>query len=183
MFLNYKDNHFLLFVHLCKNLKHDDIVGLLASSFFNQSPLFLVNCMWASLALELVKKLLNGTFFGAGGGIKGLYCFTKSVGKIVLLVLFTQNHLLDLNRLADLTGRRMTAVAPERLQVLLDKHGLSQLPGLPALVNSPCLYEEHLLQQPSLLISTGEPDLWLEIAQQDFRPLLKNASAGRFGEP
>lgn len=100
-----------------------------------------------------------------------------------LLVLFTQNHLLDLNRLADLTGRRMTAVAPERLQVLLDKHGLSQLPGLPALVNSPCLYEEHLLQQPSLLISTGEPDLWLEIAQHDFRPLLKNASAGRFGEP
>ena len=100
-----------------------------------------------------------------------------------LLVLFTQNHLLDLNRLADLTGRRMTAVAPERLQVLLDKHGLSQLPGLPALVNSPCLYEEHLLQQPSLPISTGEPDLWLEITQQDFRPLLKNASAGRFGEP
>ena len=100
-----------------------------------------------------------------------------------LLVLFTQNHLLDLNRLADLTGRRMTAVAPERLQVLLDKHGLSQLPGLPALVNSPCLYEEHLLQQPSLLISTGEPGLWLEIAQQDFNPLLKTASAGRFGEP
>jgi prolyl-tRNA editing enzyme YbaK/EbsC (Cys-tRNA(Pro) deacylase) len=100
-----------------------------------------------------------------------------------LLVLFTQNHLLDLNRLADLTGRRMTAVAPERLQVMLDKHGLSQLPGLPALVNSPCLYEEHLLQQPSLLISTGEPDLLLEITQQDFRPLLKNASAGRFGEP
>ena len=100
-----------------------------------------------------------------------------------LLVLFTQSHLLDLNRLADLTGRRMTAVAPERLQALLDKHGLSHLPGLPALINSPCLYEEQLLQQPSLLINTGESGFWLEIDQQDFKPLLKNASAGRFGEP
>lgn len=100
-----------------------------------------------------------------------------------LLVLFTQSHLLDLNRLADLTGRRMTAVAPDRLELLLDRHGLKSLPGLPALINSPCLYEEQLLQQPALLISTGEPGVLLEIAQDDFKRLLKNASAGRFGEP
>ena len=100
-----------------------------------------------------------------------------------LLVLFTQSHLLDLNRLADLTGRRMTAVAPDRLELLLERHGLKTLPGLPALINSPCLYEEQLLQQPALLISTGEPGVLLEIAQDDFKRLLKNASAGRFGEP
>ena len=104
-----------------------------------------------------------------------------SVG--ILMVLFTQSHLLDLNRLADLIGRRMTAVVPDRLQAMLDKHGLSLLPGLPALINSPCLYEEQLLQQPTLLISAGEPGLLLEITREDFRFLLKNASAGRFGEP
>ena len=43
-----------------------------------------------------------------------------------LLVLFTQSHLLDLNRLADLTGRRMTAVAPDRLELLLEKHNLNR---------------------------------------------------------
>ena len=100
-----------------------------------------------------------------------------------LMVLFAQSHLLDLNRLADLTGRRMTAVAPDRLQLLFDKHGLSLLPGLPALINTPCLYEEQLLLQPSLLISAGQPGQWLEIAREDFKRLLKSASAGCFGEP
>ena len=101
----------------------------------------------------------------------------------ILMVLFTQNHLLDLNRLADLTGRRMTAVSAERLERMLDKHGLNQLPGLPALINSPCLYEEQLLLQPALLISAGEPGLLLEVTQKDFKRLLNNSSAGRFGEP
>ena len=104
-----------------------------------------------------------------------------SVG--ILMVLFTQSHLLDLNRLADLIGRRMTALAPDRLQTLLDKQGLSLLPGLPALINSPCLYEEQLLQQPTLLISAGEPGQLLEITREDFKRLLKNASVGGFGEP
>ena len=101
----------------------------------------------------------------------------------ILMVLFTQSHLLDLNRLADLIGRRMTALAPDRLQTLLDKQGLSLLPGLPALINSPCLYEEQLLQQPTLLISAGEPGQLLEITREDFKRLLKNASVGGFGEP
>ena len=101
----------------------------------------------------------------------------------ILMVLFTQNHLLDLNRLADLIGRRMTAVSAERLERMLDKHGLNQLPGLPALINSPCLYEEQLLLQPALLISAGEPGLLLEVTQKDFKRLLNNSSAGRFGEP
>ncbi|MBJ2258786.1 aminoacyl-tRNA deacylase and HDOD domain-containing protein [Pseudomonas psychrophila] len=104
-----------------------------------------------------------------------------SVG--ILMVLFTQSHLLDLNRLADLIGRRMTALAPDRLQTLLDKQGLSLLPGLPALINSPCLYEEQLLQQSTLLISAGEPGQLLEITREDFKRLLKNASVGGFGEP
>ena len=57
-----------------------------------------------------------------------------------LMVLFPQSQLLDLNRLAELTGRRLTAVSTERLERMLGKHSLSLLPGLPALTSSPCLY-------------------------------------------
>ena len=101
----------------------------------------------------------------------------------VLMVLFAQSQLLDLNRLADLIGRRMSAVAADRLKELLDKHGLSQLPGLPSITRSSCLYEDHLLQQPLLLISSGEPGLLLEITREGFQRLLGIANSGRFGEP
>ena len=100
-----------------------------------------------------------------------------------LMVLFPQSHLLDLNRLTELIGRRMTAVAPDRLERMLGNHSLSLLPGLPPLTSSPCLYEEQLLQEPLLLINAGEPGLLLEISQEDFKSMLTKASAGRFGEP
>jgi len=64
-----------------------------------------------------------------------------------LMVLFPQSQLLDLNRLAELTGRKLTAVPTERLERMLGKHSLSLLPGLPALTSSPCLYEEGLLRE------------------------------------
>ncbi len=50
-----------------------------------------------------------------------------SVG--ALMVLFAQSQLLDLNRLTELTGRRLTAVPIERLTKMLGKHNLSLLPG------------------------------------------------------
>lgn len=58
-----------------------------------------------------------------------------------LLALFPQSQLLDLSRLAELTGRKLVAVKPERLQRMLGKHQLALLPGLPALTSSPCLYD------------------------------------------
>jgi HD-like signal output (HDOD) protein/prolyl-tRNA editing enzyme YbaK/EbsC (Cys-tRNA(Pro) deacylase) len=99
-----------------------------------------------------------------------------------LMVLFPQSQLLDLNRLAELTGRRLTAVPPERLVKMLGKHSLSLLPGLPALTTSPCLYEESLLHEPKLLINSGEPGLLLEITSEDFKTMLTKASAANFGE-
>eukprot|EP01034_Spumella_vulgaris_P046971 gene46971-58598_t len=74
-----------------------------------------------------------------------------------LMVLFPQSQLLDLNRLTELTGRNLTAVAPERLDRMLGKHSLSLLPGLPSLTSSPCLYEESLLREPMVLVNSGEP--------------------------
>ncbi|WP_434559935.1 HDOD domain-containing protein [Pseudomonas sp. Z5-35] len=100
-----------------------------------------------------------------------------------LMVLFPQNQLLDLNRLAELTGRKLTAVPTERLERMLGKHNLSLLPGLPALTSSPCLYEEGLLREPKLLINSGEPGLLLEVTSEAFRTMLTKASAATFGEP
>jgi len=100
-----------------------------------------------------------------------------------LMVLFPQNQLLDLNRLTELTGRRLTAVSPDRVARMLGKHDLSLLPGLPALTSSPCLYEGSLLDEPSLLVHSGEAGLLLEIASDAFKTMLTKASAAQFGEP
>ena len=100
-----------------------------------------------------------------------------------LMVLFAQDKLLDLNRLAEVTGRKLVAVPLDRLARMLGKHELAVLPGLPILTSSPCLYDEQILRQPSLLISSGEPGLLLEITSDDFRKMLTKASAGNFGEP
>ena len=100
-----------------------------------------------------------------------------------LLVLFPQSQLLDLARLTELTGRKLLAIEPERLERMLGKHELHRLPALPPLTSSPCLYDERLLQEPRLLIESGQPGILLEIASNDFRGLLGKASAARFGEP
>ncbi|WP_313550399.1 aminoacyl-tRNA deacylase and HDOD domain-containing protein [Pseudomonas sp.] len=101
----------------------------------------------------------------------------------VLMVLFPQNQLLDLNRLSELTGRTLTVMKPERLSQALHKHELKVLPGLPTLSSSPCLYDERLLKEPNLLLESGEEDVLLEVSVDDFRRLLAEANPGRFGEP
>ncbi|WDY57992.1 aminoacyl-tRNA deacylase and HDOD domain-containing protein [Pseudomonas sp. PSKL.D1] len=100
-----------------------------------------------------------------------------------LMVLFPQSKLLDLNRLEELTGRKLKAVPVARLKQMLDKHGLKALPAIPALTSSPCLYEEKLLSNDTLLVQSGEAGLLLEIERDDFRRMLKKASAGSFGQP
>ncbi|HWV10638.1 HDOD domain-containing protein [Pseudomonas sp.] len=100
-----------------------------------------------------------------------------------LLVIYPQSQLLDLNRLAELTGRKLVAVKPERLERMLAKHQLSVLPGLPPLTSSPCLYDERLLKVPSLLVESGQPGVLLELSTEAFKSLLSKASAARFGEP
>ncbi|NBA94433.1 aminoacyl-tRNA deacylase and HDOD domain-containing protein [Pseudomonas sp. R5(2019)] len=104
-----------------------------------------------------------------------------SVG--ALMVLFPQSQLLDLNRLEELTGRKLAAVPLERLKRMLDKHQLSILPGLPALTSSPCLYEASLLNAPTLLVSAGHPGELLEVDPNDFKKMLSKGSAASFGVP
>ncbi len=100
-----------------------------------------------------------------------------------LLVLFPRDHLLDLARLTELTGRELSAVKPERLERMLARHELQLLPGLPPLTSSPCVYQECLLQQPELLLESGQPGLLLAMTSKDFKALLSKASAGQFSVP
>ncbi len=99
-----------------------------------------------------------------------------------LLILFPQSQLLDLSRITELTGRKLVAVPHARLLKMLNKHSLQVLPGVPALTSSPCLYDERLLQEPSVLIGSGEPGVLLEVSSDDFKTMLSKASAARFGE-
>lgn len=100
-----------------------------------------------------------------------------------VLVLYPRDHLLDLARLEELTGRQLAVVKQAQLERMLDRHKLHVLPSLPAITSSPCIYEEKLLGQPSLLLESGEPGLLLEVSIEVFRSLLSKASAGRFAVP
>ncbi|MFC3608275.1 aminoacyl-tRNA deacylase and HDOD domain-containing protein [Stutzerimonas tarimensis] len=100
-----------------------------------------------------------------------------------LLVLYPRDSLLDLARLAELTGRQLTPVGPEQLRQLLGRHGLEVLPSLPLPNGSPCLYEARLAEQSVLWLASGQRDLLLETTGDGFRRLLDKGSAGRFGVP
>ena len=100
-----------------------------------------------------------------------------------LLVLIPRSQLLDLSRLTELTGRQLIAVKPERLERMLGKYNLANLPAIPALTSSPCLYDERVLLPDSVLIESGRNGVLLEIERDAYKSLLSKASAARFGEP
>ncbi|SFW99594.1 MULTISPECIES: aminoacyl-tRNA deacylase and HDOD domain-containing protein [Azotobacter] len=99
-----------------------------------------------------------------------------------LLVLFPRDQLLDLHRLKTAIGRRLVP-ADERLRQLFARERLSALPGLPPLIDSPCLYDERLLQGPNVLLDSGQPHVLLEIDSEVYRGLLAGARSARFGMP
>ncbi|WP_194788720.1 HDOD domain-containing protein [Pseudomonas sp. UFMG81] len=99
-----------------------------------------------------------------------------------MMVLFPQSQLLDLKRFEELTGRSLTAVPLARLNQMLDKHHLKQLPAIPALTSSPCQYEKSLLDNETLLIQSGESGLLLEVSRTAFKKMLAKASASSFGQ-
>ena len=92
-----------------------------------------------------------------------------------VLVLLARNQLLDLLRLKELTGRSLQALTPEHRQRMLDKHQLGCMPALPPLTRGPCWYEQSLLQQPSLLLESGQPGVLLQVSNTDFKRLLGQA--------
>lgn len=100
-----------------------------------------------------------------------------------VLALFPADHLLDLKQLAQVIGRQLQPVRDEQLQRVLSKHQLNQLPGLPILFDSPCIYQLELREQPALWLESGLPGWLLEVQASDARRLLQRASAAHFAIP
>jgi HD-like signal output (HDOD) protein/prolyl-tRNA editing enzyme YbaK/EbsC (Cys-tRNA(Pro) deacylase) len=100
-----------------------------------------------------------------------------------VLVLFSRDQLLDLQHLRELTGRGLLPLRHDHLQRMLDKQQIGCMPGLPPLTRAPCLYDTRLLQQPSLLVESGQPGVLLSISNADFRRLLGRARCARFAVP
>lgn len=97
-----------------------------------------------------------------------------------VLALFPADHLLDLKRLAQVVGRQLEPVRDEQLQRILSKHQLNQLPGLPVLFDSPCIYHLELREQQTLWLQSGLPGWLLEVRSSDTQRLLEKASGARF---
>ncbi len=100
-----------------------------------------------------------------------------------VLVLFPKTHLLDLKRISELLGRELEPVRDAQLQRILAKHQLNQLPGLPVLFNSPCVFEQDMLEQPELWLDSGLDGWCLQLQQADARNLVAKASSARFAVP
>ncbi len=100
-----------------------------------------------------------------------------------VLALIPKDHLLDLKRIGELLGRELEPVRDSQLQRILTKHQLSELPGLPILFNSPCVFEQGLMEHSTLWLDSGLPGWCLEIERADASVLMAKASSGRFAVP
>lgn len=101
-----------------------------------------------------------------------------SVGS--LLALFPRDHLLDLKRIGELLGRDLEPVRKAQAERILAKHELTEMPGLPIVFGSPCVFEQSLLEHNQLWLDSGVPGLYLELDQADVAVLVAKASSGRF---
>ncbi len=104
-----------------------------------------------------------------------------SVG--MLLALFPRDHLLDLKRIGELLGRELEPVRMAQAERILAKHDIRNVPGLPILFGSPCVFEQQLLEHSRLWIDSGLPGLYLELERDDIGSLISKASSGRFSVP
>ncbi|AQZ94180.1 HDOD domain-containing protein [Halopseudomonas phragmitis] len=100
-----------------------------------------------------------------------------------VLILIPKDHLLDLKRMPELLGRELEPMRDAQLSHILAKHQLNQLPGLPILFSSPCVYEQSLLEHPRLWLDSGLEGWCLELEQADAKALVAKASGARFAVP
>jgi HD-like signal output (HDOD) protein/prolyl-tRNA editing enzyme YbaK/EbsC (Cys-tRNA(Pro) deacylase) len=100
-----------------------------------------------------------------------------------VLVLLPKDHLLDLKRISELLGRELEPIREAQLQRILAKHHLNQLPGLPILFNSPCVFEQKLLEEPELWLDSGLEGWSMQLSQGDAGKLVAKASSARFAVP
>ncbi len=106
---------------------------------------------------------------------------SDNVGNVLTLI--PKDHLLDLKRLHELLGRDLVPLRDAELQRTLAKHQLNELPALPILFSSPCVYEKSLLQHDEVWLDSGLPGWCLQLQRSDAEKLVAKASAAKLGVP
>lgn len=86
--------------------------------------------------------------------------------------------LLDLNLVNKQFGRDLTAVSRPSLQPWLKKQQLSSVPAVPHWQGLPTLVDAAILQQPSVLLASGDQNTWLALEQAEFQRLTAGAKVG-----
>lgn len=101
----------------------------------------------------------------------------------MVLTLIPSNHMLDLRQLQQLTQRELQPVRDRQLQQILGHYQLSQLPGLPTLVDATCIIENRLLGESKVWLRSGVPGWWLELDRKALAALSASATAASFAVP
>ena len=77
-----------------------------------------------------------------------------------LLVITASNLLIDRNQIQMLAGAPIRPAPKSKVDALLAKHQLSQLPALPELLGIPTLVERKLVEMPNLVIRTDNDEFY-----------------------
>lgn len=98
----------------------------------------------------------------------------------MVLTLIPSDHLLDLRQLQQLTRRELQPLRDKQLQQILAHYQLNCLPGLPKLVDAPCIIEQQLLNEPRVWMPSGLSGWWLELDRKALSALSASATAASF---
>jgi HD-like signal output (HDOD) protein/prolyl-tRNA editing enzyme YbaK/EbsC (Cys-tRNA(Pro) deacylase) len=98
-------------------------------------------------------------------------------------VMITADSLLDLNRLNDLQGRSLRALAADEVAQITRKMGVDSPAALPLLQELPLVVDEALLQQERICIELPDSDSCVTLSQQEFRKVIKQAKVQRVTVP
>ncbi len=97
-----------------------------------------------------------------------------------LLVLHAPATLLDLNAVNRLAGWQMRAMPYADVRKICQQHQMQRLPALPAALGLPTLVDQRILDQRSIVLSSGDQSGWLRLTPEQFRQSLTGATLGEF---
>lgn len=97
-----------------------------------------------------------------------------------LHLVYPANTLLDLNSVCQLTGWQLRALTFVEVRRLCQQHQFQQLPALPAALGLPTLVDRKILDQQSVVLSSGDHSGVLRLTHEQFQQSLSGASLGDF---
>ena len=100
-----------------------------------------------------------------------------------LLAIYPADALLDLKAVNRLLGRDTRAMNPASLRTLFEKHRLTSVPALPGLAGMTTIVEKTLFDRTRLYLDAGSREQLLELPQDAFSDMAKDALRGDIAVP